>query len=831
MKLYRPQSLVIRGLHLLVLCGFALAQPLFDILGSNPEFFVARGSTSWDVVAAAVGLVVLPAAALLAVEVVAGLVRPSLQNLVHLIFVGGLVALIALQALRRLGDLPGWPLVAAAVALGAFAAVCYSRLPPLRTLLTVLAPAPFAFLALFLANAPLAALNLENRAEGMPVVSSRTPVVMIVFDELPLTSLLGADGQVDAGRFPGFGTLADTATWFPRAATVHDHTTAAVPSILTGENPTEGALPVVADHPRNLFTYLAGSHRMHVRESVTQLCPSDVCERRTPPFTDRMRSLTSDLRYVYLHVTLPERLAGSLPPIDDTWQDFGDEDGGATAETPDTAGPGEGEVAEELWNDQRYQFERWVAEIEPDRSGPSLHYLHTLLPHRPWRYLPDGTQYGSASTEGLRRDVWEGNGWLVTRAYQRHLLQVGFADRLLGTALDRLRENGLYDRSLIVVVADHGGSFRPGGRRRGIERANVADIASVPLFIKLPGQTHGVIDERDARTTDIFPTIADALGTPLPRPVDGRSLLDSAAPARSTVDVARAAGGILSVPSATVAAEVAAAAADKASAFGTRAWDAVYAIGPHPELIGRPLGSLRVGAESELSATVDAEPLLQEVALESRLLPAHITGQISGEGSEQPLDLAVALNGRIAAVTKTVQLGGTMRFAAMVPQSAFREGQNAVEILAVHPSTAGLELERLHGGGSDGSLETSATGETIRLENGQEITVVPGELEGAVEDWFRQPTTVRFEGWAADVADRALVDRILVFVDGRLAYSTATSFNRPDVARAHDLPEGAGFVLELPRTLTRGHAAKLRFFAVHDEQASELSYRRGFPWG
>jgi Sulfatase len=825
MTLHRPRSLVLRGVHLLVLCGFALAQPLFDILGSTPEFFVTRGSTSWDVILAAVGLVVLPAAALLAVEAVAGLVRPSLQDACHLIFVGGLVALIALQALRRLGDLPGWPLVAAAAAVGALAAVCYSRFPPARTALTVLAPAPFIFLVLFLVNAPLAALRLESgEAESMPAVESRAPVVMIVFDELPLTSLLDAEGRVDAQRFPSFGALADAATWFPRATTVHDHTTGAVPSILTGENPDEDALPVVADHPRNLFTYLARSYRMHVLQSVTQLCPSDICERRRPSFGERMQSLASDLRYVYLHVTLPEKLADGLPPIDETWQDFGDEDTDDAPEGSGTAALGDGAVADELWTDQRFQFERWVAEIEPAAGRPTLHFIHTLLPHRPWRYLPDGKQYGNASTEGLRRDVWEGDDWLVTQAYQRHLLQVGFADRLLGSALDRLHATGLFDRSLIVVVADHGASFRAGGRRRGIEQANAADIAPVPLFVKLPGQTGGELDERDARTTDILPTIAAALVTPLPSPVDGRSLLDPAPLERPAVVVGRTGGGVLSVPSATIAAEAVEAVAEKVRVFGTGAWDSVYTIGPHSELIGQPLGSLAVDSASELSVTIDAERLLQDVALDSALLPVHITGQISGE---LPLDLALALNGRIAAVTRAVKLGGGTRFAAMVPESALLEGQNAVEILAVHPSPSGVELERLVGGGSDGRLEASAAGETIQLENGQEIAVVPGALEGAVEDWVRQPTTVRFVGWAADVDDRALADRILVFADGRLAYSTASSFNRPDVAKAHGVPEGAGFVFELPLALADPAATtKLRFFAVRNEQASELSYPR-----
>ncbi len=50
-RIHRPQQVAIRGLHLLVLSAFAVAQPLFDLLGDTPEFFVVRGSTTWDIVA------------------------------------------------------------------------------------------------------------------------------------------------------------------------------------------------------------------------------------------------------------------------------------------------------------------------------------------------------------------------------------------------------------------------------------------------------------------------------------------------------------------------------------------------------------------------------------------------------------------------------------------------------------------------------------------------------------------------------------------------------------------------------------------------------------
>ena len=36
--------------HLAVLCAFALAQPLFNLLSDNPEFFAARGSTASEII-------------------------------------------------------------------------------------------------------------------------------------------------------------------------------------------------------------------------------------------------------------------------------------------------------------------------------------------------------------------------------------------------------------------------------------------------------------------------------------------------------------------------------------------------------------------------------------------------------------------------------------------------------------------------------------------------------------------------------------------------------------------------------------------------------------
>ena len=100
----RP-PLRLAGLHLLVLWSFAVAQPLFNLLGKNGEFFAARGSTRWDAIVFALVVLLVPPLVLLALE--------ALVPALHPVFVGFLAALFVLQAIRGLGA-PGWLLVVTA---------------------------------------------------------------------------------------------------------------------------------------------------------------------------------------------------------------------------------------------------------------------------------------------------------------------------------------------------------------------------------------------------------------------------------------------------------------------------------------------------------------------------------------------------------------------------------------------------------------------------------------------------------------------------------------------------------------------------------------------
>jgi hypothetical protein len=834
----RPRSYWIRAAHLAALAAFGIAQPLFDLLAKTPEFFVARGSTRADLFTFAFALVLVPPAALILAELVLRLASRRAADAAHLLFVGLLTGIFALVALRRVDSLSTPAIFAGAVLLGLLAAAVYARARAARTIVSVLAAAPALFLVVFLMRAPLADLAATDVAKALPAppVQSQTPVVLVVIDEMTTTALMDAQGRIDRARYPSFAALARDSTWFRRAMTPHEHTTGAVPAILDGRLPKNpGDLPVLRDHPNNVFTLLGGSYRVEGWEPVTQLCPAKICPRHRDPFTKRMTSLASDMKIVYGHVVLPKTLERRLPSVSETWKDFGGGHGGKPADHDDPLSVTKPQdvdrmVGRQLWRDQRAVWAGFLSTLRRGDSPQSFYFVHVLLPHAPYRYLPSGHQYPNAlGIDGLEEDRWTTDPWLVTQGWQRHLLQVGFTDRLLGDLLHRMHAARLYDRSLLIVVGDEGVSFIPGDHRRSVTPRNFDDIGPVPLFVKKPFQHAARISDAHVSSIDVVPTIADVLGMKVPWTVDGHSLVRAPLPDNRRITIYERGGGSLSAPAAAVDRGMARALAQKIAIFGTGA-RSLYAIGPHRALVGRAVDRLPV-AEGRLSVHVDGTTLLNAVDPRSALVPTHVTGTIGG--GVPGLDLAVAIRGRIEAVTRTFSYGGSARFSAFVPESSLRPGANDVRVYAVRAHGRRVQLERLSGTAGADAYELSQDGSAITLPSGATARVVPTALTGRVEDWFVESGSVRFGGFAADAADHRYVDRVLVFADGKFLYAGPTDVERHDlkVSQGPRPLHRAGFVFELPQDdVGDGSTAKLRFFALRGRVASELRYAQGFPW-
>ena len=213
-------------------------------------------------------------------------------------------------------------------------------------------------------------------------------IVMVVFDELPLTSLMEPGGRIDASRYPAFAGLAGDGIWYRGATAVHDSTALAVPAMLDGRYPRPGL-------------------------------PSDV----------------------YSHPAEPVHAAGGrlrAPRV-----------GGGDGAVPDEpVRPHSRNHREPPLARQAGRFRRFVRGVRPT-PRPALWFKHVLLPHVPWQYYPSGAKLPplrAGAHPGAQQRARLPVPWLVKVSYQRHLLQLGMADRLLGQLIEPSARHGAVPR-------------------------------------------------------------------------------------------------------------------------------------------------------------------------------------------------------------------------------------------------------------------------------------------------------------------------------------------------------------------------------------------------
>lgn len=670
------RTFLFRGLHLTALSFFALAWPILDLLGRNPEFFVVRGSESADIVVLALGLTLVPPLLLLAIEGLAHLASPRLSRALHLVLVGILAGAFALLVLGWVGAPSAVTLVA--IAAGAAAAVAYARLEPVRSVVTLLAAAVPVFLGLFFFGSPSGELVVSSAEARVADVEVKrpAPVVMVVLDEFPVTALLDAFGEIDAARFPAFAAFARESTWYRNTVTVDANTSHAVPALLTGRN--QGGAAILSNHPDNLFTLLGGTYRIEAAEAVTRLCPDDLCPRGDPePVGSRLDSLTDDVAVVYGHELLPDALRDRLPSISGVWGDFGNDD-----ERPGQDGLGANFVLRNLLpgsvRGREVAFETFNRTVRPTEQ-PTLFFLHVLLPHYPWEHAPSGRVYDGLEIPGLTADHWTGGEFEAHQAWQRHIAQVGYTDRLVGDLAAQLKETGMWDEALVVLVADHGTSFQAGQPRKAINRTTAADVAYVPLFVKAPNQEAGETVDETVSTLDVLPTIADHLGIDLPWDVPGVSLASGGPRDLETVQL-NAGGGPLRIPADELEAERDERLALQSGLFG-RTWSDLYRFGERPDLIGRNR------RRAQLSGALVQEGVAledQEWVATAEEVPAFVTGSVSQAGD---FDVAIVVNGRVGAVVPTYFEDGRTRFSALLPESLLEAGPNDVQAYLIIEAT------------------------------------------------------------------------------------------------------------------------------------------------
>ncbi|MGQ9802030.1 MAG: sulfatase-like hydrolase/transferase [Candidatus Saccharicenans sp.] len=102
--------------------------------------------------------------------------------------------------------------------------------------------------------------------------------------------------------------------------------------------------------------------------------------------------------------------------------------------------------------------------------------------------------------------------------------EVAYVDRELGRLFSYLEQNGLTDRTLIIITSDHGESLGEHGEKTHGYLAYNSTL-HVPLIIQAPGFKGGRSEATVVSHLDIFPTVCELLGLKKPAGLQGRSLL------------------------------------------------------------------------------------------------------------------------------------------------------------------------------------------------------------------------------------------------------------------------------------------------------------------
>jgi len=230
------------------------------------------------------------------------------------------------------------------------------------------------------------------------------------------------------------------------------------------------------------------------------------------------------------------------------------------------------------WNRALAQRRRLDADVLPwlrgHRGAPFLLFLHSYLTHNyqpepalraeftrglpatplelhgaaPYRHQLCSDYLATGVGKGDRRFEFHGDGrqefvaerdlpWLEA-LYDATVAQ---ADRDVGRLLDALEQQGLAQRTIVVVTSDHGEEFLEHGDLSHA-RTLFDEILRVPLLIRVPGIAPRVVDE-PVELIDVAPTLLARLGLAADPRMRGDDLLADGFEARR-VTIHEGAGGV-----------------------------------------------------------------------------------------------------------------------------------------------------------------------------------------------------------------------------------------------------------------------------------------------
>jgi hypothetical protein len=388
-----------------------------------------------------------------------------------------------------------------------------------------------------------------------------TPVFVFIFDELSSYLVLNKEGYIDEGLFPELKEFSMTSTWYPNATTQISDTLVSRSNIFSGHNYfkdckekskfcvndiTHGLMK--GKYPVNNLLKLNGinSKVNHMDKWHSVNKASDNQRYRTTG--KNIKRYINVLIDIYLLAVLTPNWSSRLKATNEQLylrtSEFAK---GAILEgLPESYGFLK---CASLSERSVQRFNLFIDRINPDDY--LINSILTNLTHTPFcydenglvevvypirkvsdgngnhKYVPDAVSMDDYVLSSCTHDEISYN---VRRA---RINQTKLALKLFNKGLKKIKDLGIFDKSLIIVMSDHGvGFLGPSFGRGNHKQRNKEDTldnrmmnASIVLMVKHPYQRRPEIDDRMARPIDVGATLIDFLKVKPPWRVDGQSLL------------------------------------------------------------------------------------------------------------------------------------------------------------------------------------------------------------------------------------------------------------------------------------------------------------------
>ena len=146
------------------------------------------------------------------------------------------------------------------------------------------------------------------------------------------------------------------------------------------------------------------------------------------------------------------------------------------------------------------------------RAENNLQFLDGSLGSRDGGYVKYNTRYNDISSE---------YGWRQLRA--RYFANVTLVDDMVGMIMEALKEQGIFDDTLVVFTSEHGDLAGDHGMTE--KMSMYEESARVPLIMRAPAiSTEKTVIGGNVSQVDLVPTLLELLGCDVPDGLDGKSV-------------------------------------------------------------------------------------------------------------------------------------------------------------------------------------------------------------------------------------------------------------------------------------------------------------------